>query len=72
LSAETVSSRGSESTRAEGFSSLVLVDEGYEAGAAFGANGTPMAVLVGADGRVASGVVAGAEAFFSLASGRAS
>jgi thiol-disulfide isomerase/thioredoxin len=66
-----VSSGDVESTREEGFGSLVLLDESYEAGAAFGANGTPMAVLVGTDGRVASEVVAGAEAVFMLANGRA-
>jgi methylamine dehydrogenase accessory protein MauD len=66
-----VSSGDAESTRSEGFGSLVLVDEGYEAGAAFGAGGTPMAVLVGSDGRVASEVVAGAEAVFALANGQA-
>jgi thiol-disulfide isomerase/thioredoxin len=62
-----VSSGDEERTRADGFSSLVLVDESYQAGAAFGADGTPMAVLVDADGRVASAVVAGAEAVLGLA-----
>ena len=66
-----VSSGDSESTRAEGFASLVLVDESFEAGSAFGANGTPMAVLVGADGRIASELVAGADAVMELANGRA-
>jgi len=65
-----VSSGDEASTRAEGFSSLVLLDKSYEAGAAFGADGTPMAVIVGADGRVASEVVAGAEAVFDLANGK--
>ena len=54
----------------EGFTSLVLLDESFEAGSAFGANGTPMAVLVGADGRIASEVVAGAEAVMELAKRR--
>jgi thiol-disulfide isomerase/thioredoxin len=65
-----VSSGDAESTRAEGFASLVLLDESFEAGSAFGANGTPMAVLVDADGRIASNVVAGAEAVIELANGR--
>jgi thiol-disulfide isomerase/thioredoxin len=65
-----VSSGDAESTRAEGFASLVLLDESFEAGSAFGANGTPMAVLVDADGRIASNVVAGAEAVMELANGR--
>ncbi|HEX6724336.1 MAG TPA: redoxin family protein [Gaiella sp.] len=62
-----VSSGDEESTRAEGFSSTVLLDPDYEAGTAFGAGGTPMAVLVDADGRVASAVVAGADAVLELA-----
>ncbi len=65
-----VSSGDAEGTRAEGFTSLVLLDESFEAGSAFGANGTPMAVLVDADGRIASDVVAGAEAVMELAKGR--
>jgi thiol-disulfide isomerase/thioredoxin/uncharacterized membrane protein YphA (DoxX/SURF4 family) len=62
-----VSSGDEESTRAEGFQSIVLLDEDYDAGGAFGANGTPMAVLLDADGRIASGVVAGADAVLGLA-----
>ncbi len=62
-----VSSGDPASTRAEGFESLVLLDEDFAAGAAFSANGTPMAVLVDAEGRVASPVVAGAEAALALA-----
>jgi thiol-disulfide isomerase/thioredoxin len=65
-----VSSGDAESTRAEGFASLVLLDGSFEAGSAFGADGTPMAVLVDADGRIASNVVAGAEAVMELANGR--
>ena len=47
--------------------SPVLIDERFGAGAQFGATGTPMAVLISADGRVASEVVAGADAVFALA-----
>ena len=65
-----VSSGDAEATRAEGFRSQVLLDETFEAGAAFHANGTPMAVLVDADGRIASEVVAGADAVLDLARGR--
>ena len=64
-----VSSGDAESTRAEGFRSLVLLDEEFAAGAAFNANGTPMAVLVDAEGRIASPVAAGAEAVLALANG---
>jgi hypothetical protein len=62
-----VSSGAEEATRAEGFRSRVLLDAEFAAGAAFGTGGTPTAVLVGADGRVASSVVAGADAVFALA-----
>jgi peroxiredoxin len=62
-----VSSGDAETTRAEGFDSLVLLDEEFAAGTAFEAGGTPMAVLVDADGRVASPVVAGADAVLGLA-----
>ncbi|MFN0153591.1 MAG: TlpA family protein disulfide reductase [Gaiella sp.] len=64
-----VSSGDAESTRAEGFRSLVLLDEDFAAGSAFNANGTPMGVLVDADGRVASPVAAGAEAVLALVNG---
>ena len=62
-----VSSGDEEATRADGFASTVLLDDDFAAGSAFGANGTPMAVLLGPDGRVASGVVAGADAVLALA-----
>jgi peroxiredoxin len=62
-----ISSGDAESTREEGFQSLVLLDEGFAAGSSFAANGTPMAVLLDADGRVASRVVAGADAVLELA-----
>ncbi len=62
-----VSSGDEEGTRAEGFESLVLLDEGLAAGAAFGVNGTPMAVLLDSEGRIASPVAVGAEAVLELA-----
>jgi thiol-disulfide isomerase/thioredoxin/uncharacterized membrane protein YphA (DoxX/SURF4 family) len=65
-----VSSGDAEATRGEGFRSRVLLDEEFAAGAAFHANGTPMAVLVDAEGRIASNVVAGADAVLELAGGR--
>ena len=66
-----VSSGDVESTRAEGFASRVLLDEDFEAGPAFHATGTPMAVLLDADGRIASDVAAGAEGVLALANGHA-
>jgi thiol-disulfide isomerase/thioredoxin/uncharacterized membrane protein YphA (DoxX/SURF4 family) len=61
-----VSSGDAESTREEGFSSLVLLDESFSTAGAFNANGTPMAVLVDAEGRIASSVAAGADAVLAL------
>lgn len=62
-----VSSGGEEETRAEGFRSTVLLDADYAAGSAFDAGGTPMAVRLDADGRIASPVAAGGEAVLELA-----
>jgi len=67
-----ISSGDAASTRAEGFRSLVLLDEEFAAGSAFEANGTPMAVLVDAEGRIASSVAAGADAVFDLIGARRS
>jgi hypothetical protein len=50
-----------------GLRSQPLLDEGFPAGSSFGANGTPMAVLLDAKGRIASEVVAGADAVLALA-----
>ncbi len=65
-----VSSGDEASVRAEGFSSTVALDPDFSAGAAFGAGGTPMAILVDGKGRIASRLAAGAEAVFALAGGR--
>lgn len=66
-----ISSGDEESTRAEGFRSPVFLDKDSAVGAAFGVNGTPMAVRLDADGRVASQVVAGSEAVLVLVNRRA-
>jgi thiol-disulfide isomerase/thioredoxin len=57
-----ISSGDEQRTRAEGFRSPVLLDPEFTVGDAFGAGGTPSAVLVDADARVASGVMVGSEA----------
>ena len=62
-----ISSGDAESTRAEEFQSLVLMDESWETAGAFQAGGTPMAVLIDADGKIASHVAAGADAVLALA-----
>jgi peroxiredoxin len=62
-----VSTGGVEDNRAQGLRSTVLLDHDFSAGSAFGAGGTPMAVLIDADGNTASEVVGGAQAVFDLA-----
>jgi len=63
-----VSSEGVESNRAMGLRSPVVLDqEGMTVGSLFGATGTPMAVLIDAEGNVASEVMAGAPAVMTLA-----
>jgi len=64
-----VSTGSAESNEALGFRSRVLLDQNFAAGSAFGANGTPMAVLLDADGKIASHLAAGAPAVMSLARG---
>jgi methylamine dehydrogenase accessory protein MauD len=56
-----------EANRALGFRSRVVLDQEFSAGPSFGAHGTPMAVLVDAEGRVASDVAIGAQAVLTLA-----
>jgi peroxiredoxin len=53
--------------RALGLRSPVLLDEGFTVGPRFGVHGTPMAVLVDAEGKIASEVAAGAPAVLTLA-----
>ena len=52
-----------------GLRAPVVLDQGSSVMRAFGANGTPMAVLVDAHGRIASEVAAGAPAVLALARG---
>jgi peroxiredoxin len=62
-----VSTGAVEDNRAMGLRSPVLLDQGFSVASSFGANGTPMAVLVDEEGRIASEVAAGAEAVLALA-----
>lgn len=64
-----ISSGDPEQTRAEGFRSTVLLDPAGKASSAFSAHGTPMAVVLGTGGRIASPVVAGRAGVLSLARG---
>jgi peroxiredoxin len=56
--------------KAMGLASPVVLDEGFSIGHAFGASGTPSAVLVDPDGNVASEVVVGAPEVLALAGTR--
>jgi peroxiredoxin len=63
-----VVSAGSEEANKEmGLTSPVLLDQQFAVGRAFGASGTPSAVLVDAEGKVASEVTVGAPAVMELA-----
>jgi len=55
-----ISTDDPETNRAMGLNAPILLDGGFAAGTAFGAAGTPSAVLVDADGRIASPVAVGA------------
>jgi peroxiredoxin len=63
-----VVSAGSEEANKEmGLASPVLLDQNFAVGRAFGASGTPSAVLVDAQGKVASEVAVGAPGVLELA-----
>lgn len=58
--------------KSEEFSSTVLLDPEFTIGDAFGAGGTPMAIHIDGEGRIASQLAAGSEAIFALVGGRSS
>lgn len=63
-----ISTDSVESNQAMGLRSQVLLDQaGMSVGSLFGATGTPMAVLVDAEGKIASELAAGAPAVLALA-----
>jgi methylamine dehydrogenase accessory protein MauD len=63
-----VVSRGSvEDNVAQGIRSKIVLDEEFAVASSFGASGTPMAVMVDAEGMIASPLVAGAPAVMELA-----
>ena len=62
-----VSTGSVEVNQALGLRSPMLLDEGFTVGPRFGIHGTPMAMLVDANGKIASEVAAGAPAVFTLA-----
>jgi hypothetical protein len=65
-----ISGGSPKANRDQGFQSRVLLDAQFAAGARFGADGTPSAVIVDAEGRVASDVGVGADAVWALAGSR--
>jgi thiol-disulfide isomerase/thioredoxin len=62
-----VSDGSIEANRGLDLAATVGLDEGSRVAQAFGAKGTPMAILLDSDGRIASALAAGAQAFFALA-----
>jgi protein-disulfide isomerase len=62
-----ISAGTQEANREMGLASMVVLDQQFAVGRAFGASGTPSAVLVDAEGQVASGVAVGAPAVLELA-----
>ena len=62
-----VSSGLAEQNRAMGLASPIVLDQEFRVGAAFGADGTPSAVLIDGGGRVASELAVGAPRVLALA-----
>jgi thiol-disulfide isomerase/thioredoxin len=62
-----VSTGSVEENWTQGLRSTVVLDQGFAVGSAFGADGTPMAVLVDAQGRIASTPATGAVEVLALA-----
>jgi peroxiredoxin len=62
-----VSAGSEEANREMGLASPVLLDQNFATGRAFGASGTPSAVLVDSESKVASDVAVGAPAVWELA-----
>ena len=55
-----------ERNREQGLKSPIVLDSGFTVGRAFGASGTPSAVLVDAEGKIASGLAVGGPTVISL------
>ena len=62
-----ISGGSPKSNREQGFHSRVLLDAHFDAGGRFGAGGTPSAVIIDEEGRVASDVGVGAPDVLALA-----
>lgn len=66
-----VSTGTTEANRTMGLRSTVVLDQGFVTGRAFGVSGTPSAVLVDAEGRIATEPAVGAPAVLALANKKA-
>jgi len=64
-----VSTGDVQANRDMGLSSTIVLDQGFATGRAFGASGTPSAVLVDTAGNIASAVAVGAPGVLALARG---
>jgi peroxiredoxin len=62
-----ISTGTAEENRSLGIRSPVILDQDSKYAQQFGANGTPMAVMIDAEGRIASQLAAGAQDVFKLA-----
>ena len=62
-----VSAGTAEANKEMGLNSTVVLDQNFGVGSAFGASGTPSAVLVDEEGKVASELAVGAPAVLALA-----
>jgi peroxiredoxin len=54
-----ISTGDAERNRAHGLESTILLDQGFNTGQAFGASGTPSAIVIDAEGNIASGLAVG-------------
>ena len=68
--AGTVDRSGQQSNKAMDLTSTVVLEQGFTTGRAFGATGTPSAVLVDAAGRIGSPLAVGGPAVLSLLTGQ--
>ena len=64
-----VSTGNADTNKEMGLSSTIVLDQGFETGRAFGASGTPSAVLIDAQGNIASDIGVGAPNVLALARG---
>jgi peroxiredoxin/uncharacterized membrane protein YphA (DoxX/SURF4 family) len=67
-----ISTGGVETNREMGLRSTIVLDQGFQVGRRFGASGTPSAVLIDREGKIASSVAVGAPAVLELAGRRPS